>query len=60
MYEYYFCEVEPAIFQGIGEVFTGIGMVTGPALGGFLYAVGGLNINPTPGEPGYTLPLQTV
>ncbi|XP_045181546.2 MFS-type transporter SLC18B1-like [Mercenaria mercenaria] len=26
---------------GIGEVFTGIGMVAGPAVGGFLYAAGG-------------------
>ncbi|KAL4218345.1 hypothetical protein ACF0H5_023082 [Mactra antiquata] len=26
---------------GIGEIFTGVGMVTGPALGGFLYSAGG-------------------
>lgn len=25
--------------QGVAEVFTGVGMVTGPALGGFLYSV---------------------
>ena len=27
------------MFKGIGEIFTGVGMVTGPAIGGFLYGV---------------------